>query len=167
MFTHFSCCGHTLWLHVISCLTAGLKHDQTFKYDVYNWIKLALGSFNPNTALCVIFILFIPALCLLWPEAHTAAGTVNGFSLGVTVNPAGGEPTVHIMTCDWGAVRDPPWCPLQFLKHWFQSAAYFYKQAEFTEQPWLIWSGHITQSVDDKCVIRSQVHIRYRRLSAE
>lgn len=29
MVTHFSCCGHTPWLHVVSCLAAGLKHLNT------------------------------------------------------------------------------------------------------------------------------------------
>lgn len=41
----FPCCGHTPWLHVVSCLTAGLKHLNTMCT-----IKLASGSFNPNTA---------------------------------------------------------------------------------------------------------------------
>lgn len=41
----FPCCGHTPWLHVVSCLAAGLKHLNTMCT-----IKLASGSFNPNTA---------------------------------------------------------------------------------------------------------------------
>lgn len=40
-----SCCGHTPWLHVVSCLAAGLKHLNTMCT-----VKLASGSFNPNTA---------------------------------------------------------------------------------------------------------------------